>query len=576
MAAHQTSSSRGSTGHRIAAAIICLFFAAFLIWPIWQTLRIGFTQDGHFSAVYIQMIVSDPQLMRGLFNAAMIGITVMFLSLAIALPLAVLSVRYSFPGRDWLAGLLLAPLVLPPFVGAIGVRLLLGRFGPLTMLLGLGHGAGFDWIGRYRMLGIIVVEALHLYPVMLLNLQAALANIDPGLEQAAANLGASRWRVFRKITLPLLRPGLFAGCTLTLIWSFTELGTPLIFDFNTVTPVQIFWQITQVASNPLPYALVVVMLAAAGLLYLLGKVLLGGGAEASASKGIVGASVAQPLHGLPALAASGLFIVVLIFALLPHAAVILTSVSATGQWYRSVLPREFTLNHYTAALLDDLAIPSVRNSVMYATCATIVAVAIGLTAAVVIVRSRLRIRGFIDVLSMLPLAVPGLVLAFGYLAIGISLKQKYGPSLPVWLDVQERPTIFLILAYAVRRLPYVVRATAAGLQQTPRDLELAAENLGASHARTLWKITFPFIAGNLIAGALLAFAFALLDVSDSLILAQKAAYYPITRAILELAQRMGDGLYIASALGVWAMLLLTFCLLAAGSMVGKRWIANAD
>jgi iron(III) transport system permease protein len=569
--------SGGNVGHAISAALICPFFAVFLVWPIWEVVRVGFEQNGHPSAVYIRLIISDPQLMRGLFNAAAVAVTVMFSSLALALPLAVISVRFKFPGRDWLSPMLLAPLVLPPFVGAIGVRLLLGRFGPLTMLLGLGGGAGFDWIGRYRMLGIIVVEALHLYPVMLLNLQASLANIDPGLEQAAANLGAGRWRVFRKITLPLLRPGLFAGCTLTLIWSFTELGTPLIFDFNTITPVQIFWQITQVAANPLPYALVVMMLAGAGVLYLLGKVVLGGGAEASASKGIAGGDAARRLRGLPAFAATIFFVVVLILALLPHAAVILTSFSATGQWYRSVLPRQFTLNHYTAALLDDLAIPSVRNSVFYASSATILGVAVGLAAAVVIVRSRLRIRGFIDVLSMLPLAVPGLVLAFGYLAIGIMLKQKH-PGLPNWLDVQERPALFLILAYAVRRLPYIVRAAAAGLQQTPRDLELAAENLGASHAKTLRKITFPLIAGNLIAGALLAFAFALLEVSDSLILAQKAAYFPITRAILELAQRMGDGLYIASALGVWAMLLLTLCLLAAGSMVGKRWgsVLNAE
>ena len=278
----------------------------------------------------------------------------------------------------------------------------------------------------------------------------------------------------------------------------------------------------------------------------------------------------KPLRGFRAFAAVAFFVIVLALALLPHAAVILTSFSATGQWYRSVLPRQFTLNHYTAALLDDLAIPSVRNSVLYATAATILAVVIGISAAILIVRSRLRSRGFIDLLCMLPLAVPGLVLAFGYLAISVSLKQKFGPQLPTSLDVLEKPTLFLILAYAVRRLPYVVRAAAAGLQQTPVDLELAAENLGASHATVLRKITLKLIAGNLIAGALLAFAFALLEVSDSLILAQKAAYFPITRAILELAQRLGDGLYIASALGVWAMLLLTLCLLAANSLVGKR------
>ena len=126
---------------------------------------------------------------------------------------------------------------------------------------------GIDWIGKYRLLGVVLIEALHLYPVMLLNLQAALANLDPAMEQAAANLGQGGGRSSRRITLPMIRPGLFAGCTLVLIWSFTELGTPLMFGFYTVTPVQVFEQITEVAGNPVPYALVVVLLLASPLLY---------------------------------------------------------------------------------------------------------------------------------------------------------------------------------------------------------------------------------------------------------------------------------------------------------------------
>src|SRR5207245_3717302 len=109
-----------------------------------------------------------------------------------------------------------------------------------------------DWFGNARVVGIVLIEALSLYPILYLNVSAALANIDPAMEQAAANLGASRWRVFRKITLPLMRPGLFAGGTIVLIWSFTELGTPLMFDYYHVTPSQIFVRINQVQGNPLP------------------------------------------------------------------------------------------------------------------------------------------------------------------------------------------------------------------------------------------------------------------------------------------------------------------------------------
>jgi iron(III) transport system permease protein len=561
--------------HWLMAAGLYLFFALFLIWPIVQVVSRGFgKKGGGITFAYIGLIFQSPILRQGLANAAAIAIAVTVLSLAIALPLSILSVRYDFPGRGILTGLLLVPLVLPPFVGALGMRLILGRLGPLSVLF-TANPLGIDWLGRMKIVGIIIVEALHLYPIMLLNLQAALANIDPAMEQAAANLGASGPRIFRKITLPLIRPGLFAGCTLVLIWSFTELGTPLMFDYYTVTPVQIFHQLTDVADNPLPYALVVVTLFASTLLYLIGKVLLGRGFDAATTKATTAASSAK-ITGLRGFLCALPFLIIFLLAVLPHISVILTSLSGTGAWYKTILPSIFTTGHFKDALRDELAFPSIVNSIEYALIATIIAVVVGLSASVIIVRSDLPGKQLIDALAMLPLAVPGLILAFGYLAISISLKQKWpallaSPNGPLrWLDVQEHPLVLLVLAYAARRLPYVVRSAAAGLEQTPRDLELAGANLGASRWTVMRKITVPLIFANLIAGALLAFAFAVLEVSDSLILAQRASDYPITKAILDLSQRLGDGLYIASALGVWAMALLTLTILAANAFLGKK------
>jgi iron(III) transport system permease protein len=546
-----------------------VFFALLLVWPIVQIVRTGFTRpDGGLTLVYLKLIFRDPVLVRGLLNAAAVAILVTLLTLFIGLPLSILSVRSTFPGQRILNGLLLVPLVLPPFVGAIGMRIVLGRFGPLTQLVG-GGPLGIDWVGKYRMLGVVVIEALHLYPVMLLNLQAALANLDPAMEQAAANLGADRWTIFRRVTLPMIQPGLFAGCTLVMIWSFTELGTPLMFNFYTITPVQVFEQITEVAGNPLPYALVVVMLLASALLYLVGKVMLGRGFEASTTKASVAASP-KVLSGWKGLAAFAVFAFVFLLAVIPHLSVVLTSFSATGSWYKSILPTHLTLDHYRQALTDPLALPSVKRSLQYASCATVLALVVGYAAAVVIVRSTVRARWLIDALAMLPLAVPGLVLAFGYLSISIWFKKKWGDRTPFFLDVQEWPAFMLVMAYTARRLPYVVRAAAAGLQQTPRDLELAAANIGASRMTVLRRITIPLIAANLIAGALLAFAFAMLEVSDSIILAQRIQYYPITKAILDLSMRLGNGLHIASALGVWAMVLLTLTILAANALLGRR------
>ena len=175
---------------------------------------------------------------------------------------------------------------------------------------------------------------------------------------------------------------------------------------------------------------------------------------------------------------------------------------------------------------------------------------------------------------MVPLAVPGLVMAFGYIAIsGFLAGLPAVKGSPFWLslfDVQTNPTLFLVVAYAVRRLPYMVRAAVAGLQQTSVTLEEAGASLGAPPWVTLRRITVPLIAANLIAGLLLAFAFSMLEVSDSLMLAQKVTHYPITKTIFELSQLIGVGRYLASALGVWAMLFLAVTLAGSSLLLGKK------
>ena len=172
--------------------------------------------------------------------------------------------------------------------------------------------------------------------------------------------------------------------------------------------------------------------------------------------------------------------------------------------------------------------------------------------------------GDVDALAMLPLAVPGLILAFGYLAL-----TRRGSFL-AFLDPARNPLILLVLAYAVRRLPYVVRSAAAGFEQASVTLEEAAQNLGASPIRALKRITLPLIMANLFSGGILAFAFAMLEVSDSLVLAQKQADYPIAKAIYELANILGEGPYLAAALGVWAMAFLGLTIAAASRSIGVK------
>ncbi|MBI1338230.1 MAG: ABC transporter permease subunit [Phycisphaera sp.] len=583
-------------------ALILAVLLVFLVWPILLTVSGGFVEykqvtlpdgsnaiKGHFTLRYLGLVFTDPLLVRGLINSLLIAVLTTTLCLVMTLPLALLSARFDFPGKAIMSSLILVPLILPPFVGAIGLQALLGRFGALNALLAsLGlidpNQPGIDFLGGAvggRLFGIVLMEALHLYPILYLNVTAALANLDPALDEAALGLGIPRWKRFFRITFPLILPGIFAGATIVFIWSFTELGTPLMFDFYTVTPVQVFWGIQEVQASPRPYALVVVMLVIAVALYMLGKFALGGKAYQMQSKASIAASP-RKLTGLPGYGATAFFALLIFAAVLPHIGVILSSFTVDGSWYRSILPQQWTLDHYTGALSHDLATGSIRNSLFYSLTAMVLCVAAGLTISYLTVRVKVKGGWLLDSLAMLPLAVPGLVMAFGYIAMTLAwpfpqlaayFKSAGLPTLSSLMQVtgqNPNPALLLVIAYAVRRLPYVVRSVSAGLEQTSGQLEEAALNLGASTLTAIRRVIVPLIMANIIAGGILAFSFAMLEVSDSLMLAQKDQHFPITKAIFELYGRLGDGPYIASAMGVWGMALLTVTLVGAGLLMGRK------
>lgn len=547
-------------------ALTLIFFAAFFLWPILQILKGGFIDaDGSITLTYLGSLLSDPLYPGGLANSFLLALTTTSFALLIALPLAFISDRFLFPGKGLLGSFILVPMILPPFVGAIGIKQILGQYGALNaLLIKLGlqpAGWTFDWLGANQFLGIALVNAFSLYPIIYLNAVAALANVDPAMEEAAENLGCTGFRKFFKITLPLIKSGLFAGGTIVFIWAFTDLGVPLIFDYAQVTSVQIFYGLKDIGGNPFPYALVAVMLVSSVLFYALGKGLFGRDSYAMMAKATSsgGPRALPPLRAwLCTLAFGGVTFV----AVLPHLGVILVAFSS--DWYASVLPHHFNLKNFEIALGHDLTVPAIANSLKYASISTIIDLVLGVALAYVIVRSKIRGRQILDFLAMLPLAVPGLVLAFGYLAM--SQDGKFFS----WLNPTENPTILLIIAYSIRRLPYVVRSAAAGFQQTSETLEEAAQNLGCPPLKAVWRVTLPLIMANLIAGGLLAFAFAMLEVSDSLVLAQKQLYYPITKAIYELFQLLGDGKYIASALGVWAMAFLGITIVGMTILLGKK------
>jgi iron(III) transport system permease protein len=543
-----------------------VFFACFFLYPIWSTVQVAFVSTkGGFTLDYVWEVFRNPLYREGLLNSFIMAVWTTLGCLLVSLPLGWVYSRYEFPGKTLLNSLVLMPLILPPFVGAIGIKAMLGQAGAVnSLLMSLGlmdpaHPA--DWLGQGQMAGIVVMNVLHLYPILYLNIVAALSNLDPAMEEAAANLGCPAWQRFWKITLPLIMPGVFAGGTIVFIWAFTELGVPLVFDYTRVTSVQIFNAIKDLSGNPFPYALVVVMLVFTVLMYALSKLLFERSSSGGGGRATMGRSLVQ-LHPMIGWLCTLGFASCVGFAVLPHLGVILLSLST--DWYQTVLPEALTLKHYHDALSHDLTLSAVSNSLKYASLATVFDLFLGVAIAYVNVRTNIRGRQILDAMAMLPLAVPGLVLAFGYLAMAREGEMFH------WLMLGEDPVILLVIAYSVRRLPYIVRSVTAGLQQVSPTLEEAAQNLGAPPLKTLIKITLPLVAPNLIAGGLLAFSFAMLEVSDSMILAQQAAHFPITKAIYALVSALGNGPYLASALGVWAMIFLGITLLGAGLILGKK------
>jgi len=551
--------------------IISIIFAVFFIYPAGMIVKQAFEgtrADGthYFTLDFFAAVFRNPIYREGLWNAFALGIVSTAATLAIAFPLALVGHRYDFFGKPVLGVLVLAPMILPPFVGAVGVKQMLGVNGALNSLLiksGLMDAdLPHDWLANGRFAGIVLMNALHLYPILYMNIAAALANLDPAMEQAAENLGCPPWKRFFRVTLPLAMPGVFAGASIVFIWSFTELGVPLVFDYARVAPVQIFDGLKGLDRNPIPYALTAILLIVAAGVFAFAKLVLGRSPLGTAPRP-KGRASSLRVTGWKSAACSGFFIGVFVIASIPHLGVVLLSIA--GRWYGTVIPDELTMGHYIESLGNNLVVPSIQNSLLYAGCATLIALAIGMSVAWVVVRSDLKCRGVLDALVMMPLAVPGLVMAFGYL----SLSQE-GKAFHFLVGAGGNPFMLIVIAYAIRRLPYVVRAAVAGLQQSNPALEEAARSLGASPIRTLRRVAIPLIGANLAAGAILAFSFAMLEVSDSLILAQQQQHYPITKAIYTLLSTLGNGTELAAALGVWAMVFLSAAIMGAAVLGGKR------
>jgi iron(III) transport system permease protein len=253
----------------VGATLAMLFF--FLVLPVGLIVVKAFYHDGSLTLDYFRLLFANDLQTDAIVNSLLIGLATTVVATAVSLPLAVINAKYEFPLKGLLTGLLLVPMVMPPFVGAIGVQRFFARRGSVNLLLmDLGWiDSPIEWLGGSNLFwAVVVLEVLHLYPIMYLNLSAALANIDPSLEEMASTLGVPRWRQYKDIIWPLARPGYFAGAIIVFIWALTDLGTPLLVGFHATMPVRIFNLVTDVNENPVGFALVFLVIVLTVLIFL--------------------------------------------------------------------------------------------------------------------------------------------------------------------------------------------------------------------------------------------------------------------------------------------------------------------
>jgi len=534
----------GRPGIWLAGLLALAFLLLFLVLPVARVFVTAFVDGdgsptlGHFGAFFAQGLMRE-----SFFNSLYVATMSAVFAALIAVPLAYFTVRFQFRGAILIQTLGVLPLIMPPFVGAVAMQLIYGRSGSLNLLL--NEHLGFTLPLMQGLNGVIFVEAIHYFPFILLNLTVALRNIDGAMEEAAMNLGCRGWRLFWRVIFPLGAPGFVAGASLVFVKVFDDLGTPLVLGQTNLLAPQAYLRITQVGlEDPLGYVISVIMIVFSIAAMALSARLLRGRDYSTIQKGGVGIQ-RRRLSAPGALAAYGWVGLMLLVTLSPHAGVLLLSFASV--WSFSPLPDAYTLAHYATVFQDSSSM--IQNTLLYCGLAAGIDVLLGVTIAYLILRTTLPARQWLDWIATASLAVPGIVLAIGYLRLykGITL-----PGTDVLLT---STWVMIMLAYAVRRLPYALRSCVAALQQLHLSLEEAAESLGATKLRAIRRVVVPLMAGGILAGFVTSFITAAVELSATILLVSADSQAPMSYGIYLYMQSIA-GRGPGAALGVLAILVV--------------------
>ena len=540
------------------ALAIALFLALFLVIPVGTVIYVAFTEKGSgtFTLVNFYDFARTDLFITSFWNSMYVATMTVVLASLFALPLAYLTTRFEFRGSGVVQMLGFIPLIMPPFAGAVAMQLLFGRNGSFNLLLD-------DWFGfkipfMEGLNGVVFAQAVHYFPFILINLSAALRNIDRSMEEAAQNLGCQGFRLFRRIVFPLAMPGYVAGASLVFVKVFDDLATPLLLNVKDMLAPQAYLRITSIGlADPMGYVIAVVLIVVSVAAMGASAWVMKGRDYATVQRG--GGGLAQrPLGRGQAVLAYTVVGLILFLVLAPHVGLFLLSISTV--WSFSPLPDAYTLAHYTRVFAESSVF--IKNTLLYATLAGIIDVVLGVAIAYLVLRTKLPGRHWLDWTASAALAIPGVVLGIGYLRTFFGVKMPDGTSLASFW-------IVIVLALAIRRLPYALRACYAALQQVSSSLEEAAENLGATKSRTVRRIVLPLMMGGMLAGFVTSFATAAVELSATLILVQSTSDAPLAYGLYVFMQSPA-GRGPGAALGIIAVLLVAGCSLISNWIIERN------
>ncbi len=535
----------------LGLALVAAFITLTLFYPVGTLVARALSSDA--LAMFQTALARESfrlSLLNSLKLAGLCGVLAVGLGLGGASLVTFTQVNRNFV--NWLSFL---PLVLPPFVGAVGVKRLLVEYGPVNLWLMDNRliTEPVPWVTHFGLWGVALLQALHLYPLVYFQLSAAMSRQDPALMEAARVHGLPPLAAWRRVGLPLLMPPLLSGFLMVALFSLADLGTPLLFDFPDVLAAKIYTLAKEGVTDPMGYVYALWLMAVVVAGSVLMQVITHARPVASESD--------QPFTrhgGVWTLLAWVFFGGVALLGLLPHATVILSALAQ--DWVATVWPEKLSLSAFVWLSQAELPRKALFSGFWLSTLSALLMCLGALTATL----SAMNLphapgaKRLLDRLMDSPLVIPGILVAYGWLMAFTGTP----------LDAFTAPAVALVCAYTVRRLPLVhrsVQATAQALSGSPFE---AARVHGVSPALTLWRITLPLLWPSLFSGFMVGFAFTFFEVSDSLLLATSDRVVPMAKAMYQMAHFPEDGSRLASALGVVGMVVMAVFYALAAALGG--------